>query len=268
MDGLPIVEAIKSPFKSKAVSRMHGCGHDAHMSMLLGAAKMLKQHDDALPGTVLLMFQPAEEGGGGAKLMVEAGALKGVSRVFGMHGVLHSLVGWICSRNYGRYLDMVYYNSMVSMVRCSCVSCAFFDLLRQKYVKNLVTVSNMSLCRGLPCMTKGRTYVSPAVWPMLPSGVIASRAGTIMAASDRLLVTITGRGGHAAIPHLANDPVIAASAVVMALQPLVSRETSPADSAVLSITRFNTGASPSSALAVSRHLFEVWATSEPKPKQK
>ena len=68
--------------------------------------------------------------------------------------------------------------------------------------------------------------------------------GTIMAASDRFNISVEGRGGHGAMPHLAADPVVAAAAVVGALQPLVSRETSPSDGAVVTVARFNTGAPP------------------------
>ena len=62
-----------------------------------------------------------------------------------------------------------------------------------------------------------------------------------MAASDRFAISVNGTGGHGAMPHLARDPVVAAAAVVSALQPLVSRETSPTDGAVVTVSRFNTG---------------------------
>ncbi len=65
-----------------------------------------------------------------------------------------------------------------------------------------------------------------------------------MAAADRFWVEVNGRGGHAAMPHLTVDPVMAAAQIVVALQPLVSRETSPTDSTVVTVARFNTGARP------------------------
>lgn len=134
--------------------------HAAHMTMLLGAAKLLKARESELQGTVLLVFQPAEEGGAGGDKMIQEGAIEGASAAFGMH-----------------------------------------------------------------------------VWPISPTGTLALRSGTIMAASLTLEVFIKGRGGHAAVPHANIDPVPAAAAVVLALQTLVSRETSPLGSAVLSITQ-------------------------------
>ena len=81
-----------------------------------------------------------------------------------------------------------------------------------------------------------------------------------MAAADTFEVTIRGRGGHGAMPHLAADPVVAAAAVVGALQPLVSRETSPTDGAVVTVARFNTGASSAPRLGCTHCLPNVLAS--------
>jgi IAA-amino acid hydrolase len=164
MDALPIHEETSLPYSSKTAGVMHACGHDAHMTMLLGAAQILKSKEASLKGTVRLLFQPAEEGGAGGDLMVKEGALKGVSAAFGLH-----------------------------------------------------------------------------VAPFLKSKTVATRKGTIMAGSAQFEVTIKGRGGHAAMPHLTTDPVVAAAAAVTAMQTLVSRNTSPLDSAVVSVTRLEGG---------------------------
>lgn len=164
MDALPIHEETSLPFSSKNTGVMHACGHDAHMTMLLGAAQILKSKESSLKGTVKLLFQPAEEGGAGGDLMVKEGALNGVSAAFGLH-----------------------------------------------------------------------------VAPFLKSKTVATRKGTIMAGSAQFEVVIKGRGGHAAMPHLTTDPVVAAAAAVTAIQTLVSRNTSPLDSAVVSVTRLQGG---------------------------
>lgn len=87
MDALPIEEAADVDFRSKNPGQMHACGHDCHTAMLLGAAKILKEREDELPGPVKLCFQPAEEGGAGGKRMCDEGAMVDpmVSKVFGLH---------------------------------------------------------------------------------------------------------------------------------------------------------------------------------------
>ncbi len=87
MDALPIHEETGLPFASKIDGKMHACGHDAHTSMLVGAARTLCQEHlrERLRGTVRFYFQPAEEGGGGGRVMVEEGALEGVDSVFALH---------------------------------------------------------------------------------------------------------------------------------------------------------------------------------------
>ena len=85
MDALPMQEASGLDFSSKHDGVMHACGHDGHMAMLLGTAKVLTQNRNSFNGTVRFIFQPAEEGAGGARYMIEAGCLDGVDEIYGIH---------------------------------------------------------------------------------------------------------------------------------------------------------------------------------------
>jgi amidohydrolase len=164
MDALPIQEETGLPFASEIEGRMHACGHDGHTSMLVGAAHALSGMRDRLGGTVKFVFQPAEEGGGGGKVMVDEGVVEDVASIFALH-----------------------------------------------------------------------------LWPGLPFGNVATKAGPIMAAADAFEMEIVGSGGHGAMPHLAADAVVIAAQVVTALQTVVSREVDPVEPAVLTVGEIGAG---------------------------
>jgi hippurate hydrolase len=165
MDALPIQEETGLPYASTIPGRMHACGHDGHTTMLLGAARYLAETRN-FDGTVVLIFQPAEEGGAGAKAMIDDGLMDrwGIQEVYGLHNQ-----------------------------------------------------------------------------PGLPIGSFALRPGPLMAASDRIYITIHGKGGHAAKPHCCIDPLLAGAHVVTALQSIVSRNVDPLESGVVSICMFHAG---------------------------
>ena len=160
MDALPITERSGEPFASEIPGKMHACGHDAHTAMLLGAARELHAMRERLHGTGVLIFQPAEEGPGGAQPMIEQGALD---------------------------------NPKV-------------DAIMMQHVD-----------------------------VRLPAGSISITPGPVNASADELYITIRGKGGHGGYPHTSIDAVVVASAVVLALQNIVARETDPLKSVVVTI---------------------------------
>ena len=165
MDALPMQEFNTFAHASRHAGKMHACGHDGHTAMLLAAAQHLAQHRD-FDGTVHLIFQPAEEGGGGAREMMQDGLFEKfpMQAVFGMHN-----------------------------------------------------------------------------WPGMAAGSFAVSPGPVMASSNEFKIVITGKGGHAAMPHTGIDPVPIACQLVLALQTIVSRNKKPVDAGVISVTMLHTG---------------------------
>lgn len=166
MDALPIIEQNDVPYKSQNEGVMHACGHDGHTSIGLTVAKLLAAHRAELAGSIKFVFQPAEEGQGGAAAMIA-------------DGVLHN--------------------------------------------------PRPDIALGLHVM------------PEKPVGWLGVTPGPVMAASEIFKIIITGKGSHGALPHQSIDPVFAAGQVITSLQSIVSRNVSPLEAAVISVTSVHGG---------------------------
>lgn len=97
-DALPMTEDTDLEFRSEIDGRAHSCGHDAHTAMLVGAARMLAGRRDEFAGTVRFMFQPGEEGSGGAAIMIDEGVLDGVDAAYALHITPNCPAGWVAGR--------------------------------------------------------------------------------------------------------------------------------------------------------------------------
>ncbi|KPL83212.1 hypothetical protein SE15_08165 [Thermanaerothrix daxensis] len=166
MDALPIQEETGAEYASAQPGVMHACGHDGHTAIGLTVARILSQQRERLHGRVKFVFQPAEEGLGGAQAMLEDGVLENPHPDFSL--ALH-------------------------------------------------------------------------LWNEKPVGWVAVVPGPFMAGSDIVEITLRGKGGHGALPHQTRDPIVAAAQLVLALQTIISRNISPLEVAVLSVTQIHGG---------------------------
>ena len=164
MDALPIQEENNLDYKSLNDGVMHACGHDGHMAILLGAANALSKNSKLKKGTVRFIFQPAEEGLGGAKYMIEDGCLDKVDEIYGLH-----------------------------------------------------------------------------LWNYQLYGEVGIKDGPVMASADLFDIEVSGKGGHGATPQGTIDAIVVASNLVTMLQTIVSRNTNPLESTVLSIGKIKGG---------------------------
>jgi hippurate hydrolase len=168
LDALPVVEQSELDFRATGEA-MHACGHDLHATMLIGAAHLLAARRTELAGDVVLMFQPGEEGHGGAAAMLAEGVLQAAGS------------------------------------------------------------------------TPVAAYAVHVVSAMLPLGVFATCPGPLLAAADKLEITVTGAGGHGSAPHRARDPIAAAASIVSELQIAITREFDVFDPVVLTVGTIHGG---------------------------
>jgi hippurate hydrolase len=174
MDALPMPEDTDLDFASKTKNCMHACGHDTHTSMLVSTAKLLSERRSEIPGRVLFMFQPGEEGHHGAKFMLDEG---------------------------------------------------------------LLNVSKLKDGTDSPITAAYALHIVSS----MPAGMVGTRSGPVMASSDVLSITITGKGGHASEPFRTLDPIPVACEIVQALQMMITRRIETFDPAVVTITKLIAG---------------------------
>jgi amidohydrolase len=166
MDALPIGEETGVDYASCNPGCMHACGHDAHMAMALGAAKVVASSSEPFRGQVKFIFQPAEEGGHGAREMISDGVLEN---------------------------------------------------------------------------PKVDTIVAAHVAPLIPFGTVGIYLREACASADSFHIKITGKGAHAAYPHLSQDPILGGAHLITAIQSIVSRNTDPSQGLVVSVTQVQAG---------------------------